>query len=90
MSQDCVAVNAESTMLTSIISLHPHDLTYQWDFGDGTTLYGTGLVKAQHTYTMLGDYIMTVVVSDSFQTARHSKPICVQEPVKKQQLSGKK
>ncbi|HET7459335.1 MAG TPA: DNA/RNA non-specific endonuclease [Gemmatimonadaceae bacterium] len=36
-------------------------LTYDWDFGDGTT--GTG-IKPTHTYADNGNYIVTVTVTD--------------------------
>lgn len=36
-------------------------VSYEWDFGDGTT--GTG-VTANHTYTNLGTYTVTLSVKD--------------------------
>ena len=39
-------------------------LTYDWDFGDGTTLTDAGATP-QHTYTAEGSYTATVTVIDS-------------------------
>ncbi|MDF1554311.1 MAG: PKD domain-containing protein [Deferrisomatales bacterium] len=38
------------------------DLTYVWDFGDGST---SPLVSPSHTYTAAGDYLATLTVTDS-------------------------
>ncbi|WP_209020779.1 PKD domain-containing protein [Nocardioides sp. 1609] len=43
------------------VDLAPTDLTYEWDFGDGST--GTGAAP-EHTYTEAGTFAATVTVTD--------------------------
>jgi ELWxxDGT repeat protein len=42
------------------------ELTYAWDFGDGTT--GTGQ-QPEHAYTALGTFTVTLIVSDGVDTS---------------------
>jgi PKD repeat protein len=54
------------------------ELTYRWDFGDGTTAEG---VRVQHTYTEAGNYPVVLRVQDNTTTeccvseARHVLPV---------------
>lgn len=41
-----------------------HPLSYQWNFGDGTTNAGTSIVV--HVYSHFGDYTTTVTVADGY------------------------
>lgn len=34
-------------------------ISYDWDFGDGTTITGTTLNPVNHTYTATGSYTVT-------------------------------
>nr|WKN34062.1 endo-1,4-beta-xylanase [Tunicatimonas sp. TK19036] len=64
-------------------------LTYSWDFGDGTTATG---VTAEHTYTTVGEYTATLIVTDSLNDAdTTSTLISVASPLKVQYkvLKGK-
>lgn len=52
------------------------DVTYSWDFGDGSPLvYGTAAPR--HIYTLPGDYVVTVQARNetSFATASHTVQI---------------
>jgi len=40
------------------------DLTYAWDFGDGTVLSGIGAIVS-HAYTLFGTYSVTLTVRDA-------------------------
>lgn len=42
------------------------ELTYEWDFGDGTTGEGS---STTHTYGSSGDYSVTLTVSDGYETS---------------------
>ncbi|WP_075341630.1 glycoside hydrolase family 48 protein [Tenacibaculum agarivorans] len=42
------------------------NLTYSWDFGNGTT---STLVNPKATYTAVGDYVVTLTVSDGTNTS---------------------
>ncbi len=41
------------------------NLTYNWDFGDGTPLLTTNENKIEHTYTQMGDFELIVNVSNN-------------------------
>ena len=41
------------------------DLTFSWDFGDGTQLQGVNLNNPVHTYDVADDYIVTLTVTDA-------------------------
>jgi PKD repeat protein len=42
-------------------------LTYRWDFGDGSPIRTTAAGFADHLYTTMGVYTMTVVVNDGIE-----------------------
>ncbi len=48
----------------------PTGLTYTWDFGDGTAT--TNLFEPNHTYTSLGVFLATLIVSDGTCSASAS------------------
>ncbi|MDX2167740.1 MAG: PKD domain-containing protein [Deltaproteobacteria bacterium] len=52
-------------------------LTYAWDFGDGATATG---YSASHAYAALGDYVVTLPVSDGRLTASRSAGVVVRLP----------
>jgi nitrous oxidase accessory protein NosD len=52
-------------------------LTYAWDFGDGGTASG---YSASHTYAALGDYVVTLTVSDGQLTATRLANVNVRVP----------
>lgn len=39
--------------------------SYDWDFGDGTTIIGTILNPVSHTYTATGSYIVAHIAYNS-------------------------
>jgi PKD repeat protein len=41
-------------------------LTYHWDFGDGTTTGWTNLSSVSHTYSNVGNYTVTLKVTDGY------------------------
>ncbi|MGB5928346.1 MAG: glycosyl hydrolase [Cyclobacteriaceae bacterium] len=49
-------------------------LTYQWNFGDGSTATG---MTAQHTFTANGNYTVTLTVADSASTSSAEQYIFV-------------
>lgn len=50
---------------------------YRWDFGDGATATG---IRTTHTFTVLGDYTVTLTVTDSVgQTSQAAASIVVTE-----------
>jgi hypothetical protein len=54
---------------------------YAWDFGDGTTISGTGDVSVFHTYQYGGEYVATLTVTDSGgSTASYSQTITAVGP----------
>lgn len=52
-------------------------LTYAWDFGDGATASG---YSASRTYAALGEYVVTLTVSDGQLSATRSMNVVVQLP----------
>lgn len=50
---------------------------YIWNFGDGETAEGK---KVLHTYRFLGDYVVTLTVSDSVQSIIDTTTVSVIEP----------
>ncbi|WP_298543897.1 PKD domain-containing protein [uncultured Aquimarina sp.] len=52
------------------------NLEYTWDFGDGTT--GDG-VNINHEYTVIGEYIISLTVSDGILSDSQSRTIIVNE-----------
>ncbi|XP_067138613.1 polycystin-1-like protein 1 [Centruroides vittatus] len=45
------------------------NLTFEWDFGDGTIKLITSSDKVQHTYTSVGEYWMTVFAHNKYSRA---------------------
>ncbi|XP_023220362.1 uncharacterized protein LOC111622242 [Centruroides sculpturatus] len=45
------------------------NLTFEWDFGDGTKKLITSSDKVQHTYTSVGEYWMTVIAHNKYSCA---------------------
>lgn len=48
------------------------EVTYQWDMGDGTTIYGE---EAVHTYAEAGSYTVTLTVTQGSQEASLAKDV---------------
>jgi PKD repeat protein len=55
------------------------DLTFVWEFGDGTT--ETGVQNVQHTYGAGGDYTAEVTVSDGHSEVTVETVVSVAEPL---------
>jgi len=56
--------------------LEKDKITYKWNFGDGTTKESTG-PEIDYTYTKVGDYKITVEVTDSHGAAATSAPAAI-------------
>ncbi len=54
--------NQELTFSASAVDADGDELTYSWNFGDGTTVSGK---EAKHAYTADGQYTVTLTVSDN-------------------------
>ncbi len=60
-------VGQQFTFDASLIDPDSASLTYTWDFGDGTTVNGSGgpgAVSETHTYGAIGSYDVTLTVDD--------------------------
>jgi uncharacterized protein YjdB len=53
-------------------------ISYQWDFGDGTT--GAGKI-VQHTFTLAGSYTVTLTVADNHGVVNSSSKVIAVMPV---------
>lgn len=82
----------EATFTATVDASDPHTwtfvaagddtLTYEWDYGDGSTDAG---VSVTHTYAAAGDYTVTFVVRDAAdQTATTAQVISVVDPAPNQ------
>jgi outer membrane protein assembly factor BamB len=58
------------------------DLTYQWDFGDGSSTDWQNSATITHSYSESGDYIVTLTVSDGSLTDSETCTIYVSEVIK--------
>lgn len=66
--QKNIIFDASSTLLPE-----PDErVTYQWDLGDGTTIYGEEVV---HTYTASGSYTVNLTVTQGAETVSVTKPV---------------
>jgi PKD repeat protein len=66
------AINQPITFSASVSA--GDNVTYTWDFGDGTT--GTGAITT-HTYTVPGSYVATVTASNTSSTATAETAVSV-------------
>jgi PKD repeat protein len=65
-----IAIVDQTVYLTGTGSTDGTALSYQWDFGDGTSAAG---LLASHIYTKTGDYSVTLTATDACDfTARSS------------------
>ncbi len=63
---------------TSTTSVGQTITAYQWNFGDGTILAASAVKTNTHTYTVAGDYTITLTITDSAgRTAATTKNITV-------------
>ena len=72
----CVPVNKDSRFFARLINLHPNQLLYLWDFGDGGLLQGKQIVL--HKYQMTANYTVNVTVSNMVNTLTVLSNVCVQ------------
>jgi len=56
------------------------NLTYKWDFGDGTPLLTSNENKIEHTYTQMGDFELVVNVSNNLGSSGRIVNINVDHP----------
>lgn len=64
-----------ATHLTATVSLGTN-VTYTWDFGDGTS---GGGAAASHTYPAVGTYTATVTASNTMNTVTATTPVVVED-----------
>ncbi len=77
-----VSISAENQEeCPATVSLSPSridaDMTYSWDFGDGTTGMGAG--PLEHTYAAFGDYLVRLVMTRGEETFRAQETVRVDE-----------
>jgi len=52
--------------------------SWHWDFGDSNSAFNTATTKdATHTYTKPGDYLVTLIASDSVTSRSYSKHVVI-------------
>lgn len=73
------AATLVSTKFFAIIS-EPGNLTYTWDFGDNSQTITTTENVAEHTYTSLGSYPLTVNITNELGTASRTFTVGVVAP----------
>ncbi|MFQ5970382.1 MAG: PKD domain-containing protein [Nitrososphaerales archaeon] len=56
------------------------DLTYSWDYGDGTSASGVNLVNPSHSYDVASTYTVTLVVNDGFVDSTSDSTTAKVEP----------
>lgn len=60
------------------------NLTFTWDFGDGTSATVSGVPHVQHVFNRTGEYWVKVVAHNAFSRAEHKTNVFVLEkPCKK-------
>ncbi|XP_043571141.1 polycystin-1 [Chiloscyllium plagiosum] len=69
------------------VSSTGNETRYRWSFGDGSpALVVRGSSGAYHTYTMTGNYTITITATSPFNTASYQAAIYVQAPIHSVQL----
>lgn len=75
-----VAMMNEAQFRARVFKYPDHAVTYQWDFGDGTT---STEAEPKHTYADEGTYTVTLVVNDGQETLTTSADLFVQGEIAK-------
>lgn len=72
------STNTLAVSFASTVSGGTPPYFYKWNFGDPSTIVGSGLASPSHTYLTGGTYVVTLIVTDSvLQSTTVSNPVTV-------------